>query len=135
MSLILSDALASALADAVSAAVDAGAGAGYINVYAGSLPSDLDPTTDTLLAEFVLADPAAAAAAAGVATWDFDPDISDTVLATGTAGYFLVFDSDATAVFGGTVGTSGADMNFSSVAWVSGGTVTLTAGTVTAPTS
>lgn len=135
MTLQLSDALASAMADAITAEVDAGAGAGSIKVYTGTLPTDLDPTGDTLLAEFTLADPAAAAAAAGVATWDFDPDLSDTVLATGTAGYFLVFDSDAVAVFGGTVGTSGQDMNFASVSWVSGGTVTLTTGTVTQPTS
>lgn len=135
MALILSDDLATALADAVTAAVDGGAAAGYINVYSGTLPVDLDPTGDTLLAEFPLVDPASAAAVAGVATWDFAPDISDTVLATATAGYFLVFDSDDAAVFGGTVGTSGADMNFSSVSWVTGGTVTLTDGTFTQPTS
>jgi hypothetical protein len=95
----------------------------------------LDPIGDTQLAEFTLTDPAAAAAVAGVATLDFDPDLSDTVLATGTAGYFLVFNSTGTAQFGGSVGTSGNPMNFSSVAWVIGGTVTLTTGTLTAPTS
>ena len=99
------------------------------------MPTDLDPTGDTLLATFDLVDPAAAAAVAGVATWDMSPAIDATVAATGTAGYFLVFDSDGTAVFGGDVGTSGASMNFSSVSWVSGGTVTLTDGTVTEPTS
>lgn len=133
MALQLSSSLAGDLADAVTAAVDAGAGAGYINVYTGTLPVDLDPTGDTLLAEFTLADPAAAAAIAGVATWDFDPDLTDTVLATGTAGYFLVFDSNDVAVFGGSVGTSGNPMNFDSVSWVSGGTVTLTTGTHTMP--
>lgn len=133
MALQLSAALASDLADAVTAAVDAGAGAGYINVYTGTLPTDLDPTGDTLLAEFPLTDPAAAAAVAGVATWDVDPDIADTVLASGTPGYFLVFDSNDLAVFGGSVGTSGHPMNFDSVSWVMGGTVTLTTGTLTAP--
>lgn len=132
-SIQLADDTASALADAITTAVDAGAGAGTIKVYTGTLPTDLDPTGDTLLATFTLADPAAAAAVAGVATWDFSPAIDATVAATGTAGYFLVADSDANAVFGGDVGTSGASMNFSSVAWVSGGTVSLTAGTVTAP--
>lgn len=133
MAIQLSSALASDLADAVTAAVDAGAAAGSIKIYTGTLPVDLDPTGDTLLAEFALVDPAAAAAVAGVATWDFDPDLSDTVLATGTAGYFLVFDSNAVAVFGGSVGTSGHPMNFDSVSWVIGGTVTLTTGTHTMP--
>jgi hypothetical protein len=133
VALQFSSALRSAIADAVTAEVDGGAGAGKIEVYTGTLPSDLDPTGDTLLAEFTLTDPSAAAAAAGVATLDFDPDLSDTVLATGTAGYFLVLDSDDVAVFGGSVGTSGHPLNFSSVSFVSGGTVTLTTGTITAP--
>ena len=34
-----------------------------------------------------------------------------------------------------TVGTSGADLNFSAVAWTSGGTVEITGGTVTEPLS
>jgi hypothetical protein len=135
MTLILSDALASAMADAVTTAVDAGAGAGHISAYVGALPSDLDPTGDTKLAEWALADPAAAAAIAGVATWDFAPDLSTTVLASGTAGYFLVFDSDNVVKFGGTIGTTGEDMNFDTVAWVAGGLVVLTDGTVTQPTS
>lgn len=134
-SIQLADATASALADAITTLVDAGAGAGTIKVYTGTLPTDLDPTGDTLLATFTLVDPAAAAAAAGVATWDFSPQIDATVAATGTAGWFLVEDSTGADVVGGDVGTSGAAMNFSSVAWVSGGTVSLTAGTVTEPTS
>lgn len=133
MAIRLADATRNALADRITALVDGGAGAGTIKVYTGTLGTDLDPTGDTLLATFTLIDPSAAAAAAGVATWDFDPDISATVAATGTAGWFLVEDSTGADVFGGTVGTSGADMNFSSVAWVSGGTVTLTTGTVTQP--
>lgn len=131
----LSDDCASALADAITTLVDAGSSNGYIGVYEGTLPTDLDPTGDTLLATFDLVDPAAAAAAAGVATWDFSPAIDATVAADGTAGYFLVFDSDDTAVFGGNVATSSATMTFTSVTWVSGGTVSLTAGTFTAPTS
>jgi hypothetical protein len=134
-SIQLADATASALADAITTLVDAGAGAGTIKVYTGTLPVDLDPTADTLLATFTLVDPAAAAAAAGVATWDFSPAIDATVAATGTAGWFLIEDSTGVDVFGGDVGTSGASMNFSSVSWVSGGTVSLTAGTVTEPTS
>lgn len=133
MAIRLADATRSAIADAITTLVDGGAGAGTIKVYTGSLGTDLDPTGDTLLATFTLVDPAAAAASAGVATWDFSPAIDATVAATGTAGWFLCEDSTGADVFGGTVGTSGADMNFSSVSWVSGGTVSLTAGTVTEP--
>lgn len=129
----LSAAAASAIADQITTLVDAGAAAGTIKVYTGTLPTDLDPTGDTLLATFTLADPAAAAAAAGVATWDFDPDITATIAATGTPGYFIAADSDGVAVFGGDVSTASASMNASSTSWVSGGTVSLTDGTVTEP--
>lgn len=132
MTVRLADDVRSSIADVVTAAIDSGAGAGKIRVYTGTL-NDLDPTGDTLLAEFTLTDPAAAAAVAGVATLDFDPDLSTTVLATGTPGYWLGVNSSNVAKVGGDVGTSGASMNFSSTSWVAGGTVTLTTGTVTAP--
>lgn len=133
MAIELATATRNALADAITALVDAG-GDATIKVYTGT-HTGLDPTGDTLLATFTLEDPAAAAAVAGVATYDFTPQIDATVAATGTAGWFLVEDSTGADVFGGDVGTSGAAMNFSSVSWVSGGTVSLTAGTVTQPAS
>lgn len=132
MAVQLASATASALADQITTLMGTG---GTIKVYTGTLPTDLDPTGDTLLATFTLPNPAAAAAVAGVATWDFDPDIDATVAASGTAGWFLAESSGGTDVFGGDVSTAGAAMNFSSVTWVSGGTVTLTAGTVTQPDS
>lgn len=136
MAISISDALASAIADQVTTAVDAGAGPGTINVYTGAKPASVaTAASGTLLATFTLADPVAAAAAAGVATWDMSPTITATVAATGTAGWFRTADSTGAAVFDGTVGTSGADLNFSSVAWTSGGTVELTSGTTTEPTS
>lgn len=132
--LVLSDDLKSAMADAVTTLVDAGSGPGVLRCYVGaSVPSDLDPTTDTLLAEFTLEDPAAAAAVVGVATWDFAPDIDATVLATDTPGYFIVFDSDDNPIFGGTIGTSGEALNFDIISWAATGTVTLADGTVTQP--
>lgn len=118
------------IADIISTALGSGA---FIRVYTGTLPTDLDPTGDTLLAEFALTNPAAAAAVAGVATFDFDPDLSDTVLATGTPGYWLGVTSGSVAKVGGDVSTSGASLNFDNVSWVSGGTVNLTTGTATAP--
>lgn len=134
MAISISSALATSIADVVTAAVDGGSGAGTLKVYTGSKPATVATgVTGTLLATFTLADPSAAAAAAGVATWDFSPTITATVAATGTAGYFRVADSSGTAVLDGTVGTSSADLIFSSVSWTSGGTVELSSGTTTEP--
>lgn len=128
MAISISAALASTMADAVTAAVDGGPSDGTLKVYTGSKPATVATSpTGTLLATFTLEDPSVAAASAGVATWDFTPAISAVVANTGTAGWFRVADSTGTAVFDGTVGTSGADLNFASVSWVSGGTVELTA--------
>lgn len=131
--LVAYDALKSAQADLVTTLVDAGSGAGVVRAYTGTVPSDGDPTGDTLLAEWTLVDPAAAAAIAGVATWDMAIDIDATIAASGTPGYFIVFDSDNNPVMGGTVGTSGQALNFDSTTWVAAGTASLTDGTVTAP--
>jgi hypothetical protein len=134
MAISISATAASNMANVITSLVDAGAGPGTLKVYTGSKPATVaTAATGTLLATFTLADPSAAAAAAGVATWDFDPDIAATVAADGTAGWFRVADSDGNAVLDGTVGTAGADLNFSSVAWVTGGTVEITAGSVTHP--
>lgn len=136
MTIRLSTAVASDMADAVTAAVDAGAAAGTLKVYTGSKPATVETAASgTLLATFTLTDPAAAAAAAGVATLDFDPDLSATVAANGTAGWFRIADSDGNGVLDGDVSTTGADLNFSSVAWTSGGTVELSTGTITQPTA
>lgn len=125
---------ASAVANLITTLTDAGAGPGTLKVYTGALPSDLSPAASTLLVTFTLTDPAAAAAVAGVATWDFDPDIAGAIVTDGTAGWFLIEDSAGTDVLGGTVGTSGADLNFSGgVVWTTGGSLSLATGAVTMP--
>lgn len=135
MALSLSAALASAMADQVTAFVDAGAGPGTLKVYTGAKPATVaTAASGTLLATFTFADPALAAAVAGVATADFDPDLSATVAADGDAGWFRIADSAGVAHIDGTCGTSGADLNFSGgVAWTTGATVNLGSGTVTMP--
>lgn len=136
MAIRLATAVASSMANVVTAAVDAGAAAGTLTVYTGGKPATVETAaTGTLLATFTLTDPAAAAAVATVATFNFDPDLSATVAASGTAGWFRIADSNGVGVLDGTVGTAGADLTFSTVAWVSGGTVALTTGTVTQPTA
>lgn len=134
MTVRLASATASALADRITAIVDAGAGPGTLKVYTGALPSNLAPTT--LLVTFTLTDPAAAAAVAGAATWDFDPDITGTIVADGTAGWFLVEDSAGVDIFGGECGDSAStkELKFTGgLAWTTGGTVNLLTGTVTQP--
>lgn len=134
MAVSLDATLASDIADLVVAAVDAGSGAGTLTVYTGEKPAATsDTATGTLLATFTLNAPAAAAAVAGVAALDVSPTVSATVAADGNAGWFRVADSDDNPVFDGTVGTAVDDLNFDSVAWVSGATVTLGSGNITEP--
>lgn len=135
MALILDPDFASVLVDAAIAEIPGGT----IAVYTGTLPTDLDPTGDTLLAEFDLTSPAAGAGVDGVATFDTDPPIETTVLADGTAGYFLALDAATDVKFGGTVTTNGGggDLQFAVIAWTTGNPlrlVTSPASTLTVPT-
>lgn len=100
-----------------------------------TLPGTLEIGTTamgTVLATFTLADPCGTAAA-GVLTFDFDPDISDTSAdATGTAAAAQIKDGSGTVVISGlTVGTSGTDIILDSTSITAGQTVTLTTGTIT----
>ena len=110
--------------DAVIAQIDAGAGPGTLEIGTTGMAS--------VLAILTLADPCGAAAA-GVLTFDFDPDISDTSAdATGTAAEARIKDLAGTVVISGlTVGTSGTDIILDSVSITTGQTVTLTTGTIT----
>lgn len=134
MPLRLAAPLATAVANLIATAVDAGAAGGTIKVYTGAQPANPEATaTGTLLATFTLTDPAFAAAVSGAADLDADPDLSVTAAATGTAGWFRLADSDGLPVIDGEVGTAGKQLNLSTTSIVSGGTVTITAGTLTQP--
>ena len=52
---------------------------------------------------------------------------------SGTASWFRVFASGGAAVVDGDVGTSGADMNFTTVTFVSGVTYGITSWSVSCP--
>jgi hypothetical protein len=130
----LTNAAASAAADAVVDRIDAGAGAGTIKIYTGTIPTDADTAVgaQTLLATLTFSDPAFGAASNGVAT--ASAITSDTSAdATGTAAWARVADSNAVTQFDVTVGTSGDDINFNTVSFVSGATVAITALTFTQP--
>lgn len=119
--------------DEVRILIDAGSGAGKIRIYDGTPPATVGTALagNTLLAELILTDPSAGAAAAGVLTFSA---IADDVSAnaSGTASFFRALDSDNNPVVQGTVGTSGADINFDSVTFVLGGLVEITSLTITA---
>lgn len=103
--------------------IDAGASPGKLKIRDSS---------NAVLATLTLADPCGTVSA-GVLTFDFDPDISDTSAdASGTAANAILTDSaDTTVVSGLTVGTSGTNVILDSVSITAGQTVTITAGTIT----
>jgi hypothetical protein len=109
--------------NAVVAQIDAGAGAGKLKIRDSS---------NVVLATLTLADPCGTVSA-GVLTFDFDPDISDTSAdASGTAANAIITDdADTTVISGLTVGTSGTNVVLDSVSITAGQTVTITAGTIT----
>lgn len=130
----LTNASASAAADAVVDRIDAGAGAGTIKIYTATIPTDADTAigAQTLLATLTFSDPAFGAASNGVATASaITSDASAD--ATGTAAWARIADSTGTTVMDVTVGTSGEDINFNTVSFVSGATVSITSLTYTQP--
>jgi hypothetical protein len=130
----ISTAARNAAADGIVDLLDGGSGAAKIRIYDGSQPAGPGTAVSgqTLLAELTCSDPAFGAASSGVAT--ASAITSDTVAdATGTASWFRALTSDNTAVIDGSVGTSDADLVLDSVSIVAGGTVAVTAWTVTMP--
>lgn len=129
----ISNAAAIAACDAIVDKIDVGAGTAYLRIYDGTQPAnpDVAVSTQTLLAEMALPNPAFGAAADGTdkatATADCDPDLSDaTANASGTASWFRVINRNGDAVIDGSVGTSSADLILNSVAISAGATVTIT---------
>lgn len=136
----ISAAAAIAMCDALVDRLDLGAGPALLRIYSGSQPADPDAGIGgaTLLAELTCSDPAFGAAV------DVSPGGRATAAAitsdasanaTGTAAWFRAVQSGGTAEIDGEVGTSGADMNLSTVSIVSGAEVVITSWTVTMPQS
>lgn len=127
MALTISAAAAQAMGAAL--ATDIGSAA-TIEIRSGSKPATPETAaTGTLLATVAIS---GSFTSSGGALTAADP-ASVTVAASGTAGYFRVKTSGGTAKIDGTVGTSGADMNLSTVSLVAGGTVDLGVPTFTVP--
>ena len=107
--------------NAVVTDIDSGAGAGFIEICSAAYAS--------VLATIALSDPC------GTVTTDtltFTMPHSDTSADnTGTAAVARIKESAGTVIVNNlTVGTSGANINLNSLAITSGGTVTLTSGTL-----
>ena len=128
----ISIAAANAAADAVVDLLDAGAGAGKLRIYDGTKPAGPGTaiSTQNLLAELTFSDPAFGAASSGVATASAITSDSSADL-TGTASWFRALDSNNVAIFDGTVGTSGADLNLSTTSIVAAVQVAITSLTYT----
>ena len=122
MAVTYETAVKTARMQAVVTQIDEGTGAGKLKIRDGS---------NNILATFTLADPCGTVSGA-VLTFDFDPDISATAGANGTATNAIITDSDdETKISGLTVGVGTGDIQLDSTSITSGQTVTITAGTIT----
>ena len=126
--------LALATWNAMLNAMTALANGGTVVIYTGSQPAtpDVALSGQTALVTMTLGTPAFGNASAGVATANAVG--SGVAGNTGTATWVRVYASGGAAVWDGSVGTSGADMNFAaSVAFVAGITYGLSSWTVSDP--
>ena len=108
---------------------------GFIEVYTGSQPSVDGSLSGTLLATMTFG---ATAFANATASGSGGSAAANTITGgtagnSGTAGYFALVTSGSATVGTGSVGTSGADLNFNTLAIVSGALVSCTAFAVTMP--
>jgi hypothetical protein len=127
MALGYSTALRNAQLDAITTAIGSN---GLLRIYNGTRPAT-GGTATTLLAQLALSATAAAAASSGVLTFSAITNDSSAD-ATGTATWFRITTSGGTAVIDGDVGTSGSDLNFNTVSFVSGAVIAVTSLTITA---
>lgn len=103
-------------------AIDAGSSGGTLEIGTSGM--------GTVLAVIPLADPSGSVSS-GVLTFSM-PQSDTNADATGTAAEARIKDSSGTVVISGlTVGTSGANINLSSVGITAGDTVTINSATIT----
>lgn len=96
---------------------------GFLEIWSGSQPALDGALTGTKLAKLNFSATAfgTATASAGTVTATANAVSSGIALATGTAGYFALLQSDdATVVATGAVGLSASDLNMSSLSIVAG---------------
>jgi len=126
-----------AAVDAVTGRVDAGTAAGKLRIYTGAQPASAnDAPTGTLLVEITLSDPAFGAAANGQAAAAGMPKSANAV-ASGTAGWFRIVDSNGNTVLDGAVTATGGggELELDNTNIASGQQVTINSLTVSIPAS
>jgi hypothetical protein len=103
-------------------------GGGTLVVYSGTAPAGPNEglSGNTALATFTFSASGSQGSPAGGVMDLVFAATTVTAAATGTATFFRVISSGATALFQGTVGVSGADFNLSSTTVTSGDNVTIT---------
>ena len=107
---------------------------GFLNIYTGGQPGLDGGISGTLLVSLALSATAfgTATASGGTVTALANTISNGTASNTGTAGYFSIMQSDnATVVLTGTCGLSGADLNMSTTAIVSGAVVSCSSFAIT----
>ena len=123
---------ANAALDALVDLIDVG-GTGNCYIRTGSAPTNTtDADTGTLLATHAMSATAFGAAASNAVTANAISN-DTSVDATGTAAHFRIKSGGGTVIIQGTVGTSGSDINFNSVAFVSAGTSAISSMVITQP--
>ena len=123
MALTLETGLRNTLADAIDT---------HINTGGGTAQLKFETSGDVEVATIDLQNPAFGAAATGVITLAGTP-LSDSSATGGTVAQFSIYDRGATKVLEGTVSTSGADINITSVSVAATEVVQLTSFTITVP--
>jgi hypothetical protein len=121
MALAFSTTLRNTRADAITTAIGT---SGLFRIYDGTRPAS-GGTATTLLAELTLSATAAGSASSGVLTFNSITQDS-SANATGTATWFRLVTSGGTFVVDGNVGTSGSDLNLTTVSIVSTQPVSVT---------
>jgi hypothetical protein len=136
----ISTAARDALVDAFTALIDGGTGAGRIEIRTGSPPTDVDDaSTGTLLGTLTFQADSYSASSGGTATVtpsiNSDTDANDS----GDAGYFRVYAGaagDTAALLQGTCGEAAdapVDLEFDEKTIVAGGTIAISALSLTMP--
>lgn len=132
MAVKLTVASRNAMLDAFTALIDS-AGPGHIRLMTGAVPSSAGTSEGTEVAFLVFPADSFPAASSGAATQT--TITPDTDVDGGTAEHFEITNAAENAIYAqGTVGTSGADINFSPTnVMVATGTASISTMTITVP--
>lgn len=124
---------AAAAQDAVLTTITVGGTPGTFRIYAGAIPADLTVTpTGALLASANMGpggavNPFTATSSSTLVSSGFALPWSGSIVASGTATYWRVYDGAGTPVLQGSIGVagSGAELILTSVTFTAGGTFTV----------